>query len=713
MQKRDRVGDATEDQMDVAGPAAKRFKAADVDFPEPPSFLRPLEVCEVRAHQQAERQFVEVNGEVLRRVVPYCHSFKTAVKGRWLRRSLIEVFSSEFGSHSPDYFQRAIEIGTLRVNGAKVSPTLLLDNNHTLTHLAHRHEPDVSATPIELLHDQEDEGGGFIVINKPAGMPVHPSGPCNYNSVLSLLVSEGAKSGTGIYRANAFLAPVHRLDRLTSGVLILAKPAPKAGSALSAAAESTAGRICRDIRDGKVQKRYAARVKGKFPVFDLPDTEGAALPSGNSEGTGKGSDKANFIVAPCPTDSHCPVCSQNKTSLPTEGEAGAGTTDAFLAGFTPALSGDQTTAGLDEHGHGAGGELSAKHEESTSTSASSASPTAPSPVRWSVGWRCPHAVARAGFSPAAWNDGTNKGAFIQVDIALITVDTKNARQGVATSGSSAAPAVSNAPAAHSTNIAAATPTEPVGSSADATSAAAPPAQLSKRDLRKQKKLEKSKHPYAIVPETGAVALPAVPKESVTLFRRLAYDSVSDESLVECRPLQGRSHQIRVHLAWLGFPIRDDPLYCEIALEELVKRDQEDLERSEKAASAAAASHLAGSTASSSSSSSSGAAGAAAGKDEDDIEALARSICVACTHPLGLRKELNVMQRLCRGISLHSWSYYTQAAPTGSNSSSSSSSSQASSGAGAVKQEADSTRATGCCYTAPLPSWADKFKLEVH
>ncbi len=48
--------------------------------------------------------------------------------------------------------------------------------------------------------------------------------------------------------------------------------------------------------------------------------------------------------------------------------------------------------------------------------------------------------------------------------------------------------------------------------------------------------------------------------SSTLFRRLGYAPTTGRSLVEARPLTGRQHQIRVHLALLGWPIVGDKLY---------------------------------------------------------------------------------------------------------------------------------------------------------
>jgi RluA family pseudouridine synthase len=48
------------------------------------------------------------------------------------------------------------------------------------------------------------------------------------------------------------------------------------------------------------------------------------------------------------------------------------------------------------------------------------------------------------------------------------------------------------------------------------------------------------------------------KESQTRFRLLL--SVGHYSIVEAQPLTGRTHQIRVHLASLGHPVVNDPLY---------------------------------------------------------------------------------------------------------------------------------------------------------
>jgi 23S rRNA pseudouridine1911/1915/1917 synthase len=48
--------------------------------------------------------------------------------------------------------------------------------------------------------------------------------------------------------------------------------------------------------------------------------------------------------------------------------------------------------------------------------------------------------------------------------------------------------------------------------------------------------------------------------SVTRFERLAYSTASGVSLLRCRILTGRRHQIRVHLLAHGWPIVGDPVY---------------------------------------------------------------------------------------------------------------------------------------------------------
>jgi tRNA pseudouridine synthase 9 len=65
----------------------------------------------------------------------------------------------------------------------------------------------------------------------------------------------------------------------------------------------------------------------------------------------------------------------------------------------------------------------------------------------------------------------------------------------------------------------------------------------------------------ISPKLGLNRVKANGKHARTLFRRLRYVPEHNYSIVECHPYTGRTHQLRVHLQFLGHPISNDPIYC--------------------------------------------------------------------------------------------------------------------------------------------------------
>ncbi|CAI5743556.1 unnamed protein product [Peronospora destructor] len=101
----------------------------------------------------------------------------------------------------------------------------------------------------------------MIVVNKPSGVPVHPTGKFQYNSLTRMLQHDRRESAVENEIETLELFPVHRLDRLTSGLLLLAKTAEKARRLT---AELT-GNSSVTARSRLMQKYYVARVKGEFP----------------------------------------------------------------------------------------------------------------------------------------------------------------------------------------------------------------------------------------------------------------------------------------------------------------------------------------------------------------------------------------------------------------------------------------------------------------
>ncbi|KAK5916812.1 hypothetical protein CgunFtcFv8_011757 [Champsocephalus gunnari] len=181
----------------------------------------------------------------LRKVRPYYFDFKTYCKGRWIGKSLLEVFKHEFRAETMEYYHRAAKEGRIRLNDTPVEDlSVVLRNNDLMKNTVHRHEPPVVGRPLEVLVDD----GEVLVVDKPASIPVHPCGRFRHNTVIFILGKE---------RGISELHTVHRLDRLTSGVLMFARTL------------ETSQKLDQLVRDRQVEKEYVCRVEGDFPDGEL------------------------------------------------------------------------------------------------------------------------------------------------------------------------------------------------------------------------------------------------------------------------------------------------------------------------------------------------------------------------------------------------------------------------------------------------------------
>jgi 23S rRNA pseudouridine1911/1915/1917 synthase len=115
--------------------------------------------------------------------------------------------------------------------------------------------PAPQALPLDVLHEDPD----LIVVNKPAGMVVHPAaGHASGTLVNALLHHVTDLSGIG---GEARPGIVHRLDRGTSGVMVVAKH------------DQSHEEIARQFHDREVEKEYVALVWGVVQSgrrIDLP-----------------------------------------------------------------------------------------------------------------------------------------------------------------------------------------------------------------------------------------------------------------------------------------------------------------------------------------------------------------------------------------------------------------------------------------------------------
>ncbi|XP_040062858.1 RNA pseudouridylate synthase domain-containing protein 2 isoform X1 [Ixodes scapularis] len=186
----------------------------------------------------------------LRKVYPYYFTYTTFCKGRWIGHLLVDVFTREFRAHSKEIYVNAIKAGLVTVNNNPVNVDYRLKDNDLLANTLHRHEVPVLGAPIRILHQSED----LIVIDKPPSIPVHPCGRYRHNSILFILAKEhGLKN----------LHTVHRLDRLTSGVLLMGRSVERARQ------------LENEMKGRQVSKEYLCRVEGCFP--DEPVTCSAPI----------------------------------------------------------------------------------------------------------------------------------------------------------------------------------------------------------------------------------------------------------------------------------------------------------------------------------------------------------------------------------------------------------------------------------------------------
>lgn len=153
---------------------------------------------------------------------------------------------------------RILRKGEVRVNKGRAAPTYRLQAGDTVRIPPVRMESVVPKVPgssaVERLKNRLIyEHPHFLVIDKPAGMAVHGGSGLSYGLIEAMRA----------WRTDLpFLELVHRLDRETSGCLLLAKR------------RSALRRLHELIRENAVDKRYLALVKGRWnageAVVDAP-----------------------------------------------------------------------------------------------------------------------------------------------------------------------------------------------------------------------------------------------------------------------------------------------------------------------------------------------------------------------------------------------------------------------------------------------------------
>ena len=160
--------------------------------------FRLVEVEVEEGEKKTKNHFIQLD--------PYEVCMVMYAKRRMLNRELLEVFTKEFVKETREYYEKAITEGRIKVNKQIVDPSYLLKDNDLIEHFSPGYvENLVLAQPIKVLEERccngerfaynkegvvekqpdgtndaknssDDHLPGLLVVEKPAGLPVHPAG---------------------------------------------------------------------------------------------------------------------------------------------------------------------------------------------------------------------------------------------------------------------------------------------------------------------------------------------------------------------------------------------------------------------------------------------------------------------------------------------------------------------------------------------------------
>lgn len=160
------------------------------------------------------------------------------------------------------HIYRILRSGEVRVNKGRVDQTYRLESDDIVRipplRMAEKTAPVTPAADFPILYEDDY----LLIIDKPAGTAVHGGSGVSYGVIEQLRAK----------RPDAkFLELVHRLDRETSGILLVAKK------------RSALKHLHEQIRSGTVDKRYLTLVHGdwknarqhvKLPLYKYSTSEG-------------------------------------------------------------------------------------------------------------------------------------------------------------------------------------------------------------------------------------------------------------------------------------------------------------------------------------------------------------------------------------------------------------------------------------------------------
>lgn len=180
-------------------------------------------------------------------------TFKVAPTEQGLR---LDVFLSKKGvASSRSRIKKMIDKDLVLVDGMNVKCSTLLKTGQIVSFESFREEPlrlESEDIPVEILY----EDAFIVVVNKPAGLVVHPASGHRGGTLVNALLSKVRFSPiAGEIRPGI----VHRLDKETSGVMVVAKD------------EYSLADLALQFKQRTVQKTYVALVIGDLREKTVSD----------------------------------------------------------------------------------------------------------------------------------------------------------------------------------------------------------------------------------------------------------------------------------------------------------------------------------------------------------------------------------------------------------------------------------------------------------
>jgi 23S rRNA pseudouridine1911/1915/1917 synthase len=175
--------------------------------------------------------------------------FSITVTGRWSRRRLDQFLSETDLNLSRSQAKHLIENHHIFLNQKPTKPSAHIKAGDMVSGTLPEPSPlslKPEPIPLTILH----EDSSIIVIDKPSGMVVHPA----YGNPSGTLVNALLYHCNDLVGINGVLRPgiVHRLDKDTSGVMVVAKD------------DEAFHQLTKQFKNRTVEKTYLAIVYGRF-----------------------------------------------------------------------------------------------------------------------------------------------------------------------------------------------------------------------------------------------------------------------------------------------------------------------------------------------------------------------------------------------------------------------------------------------------------------